>query len=195
MFALLPIRSFLRRTCCRSVRSAPPCRASPAAAFLSTVEDVTADNPDALKFRPDSTLFSSVWSMSGDNPLLKAFAAIPVSPKIVAHSIIAVDGTGPVETGDDGVVTYQSAHIPEAASELVVRSDHSVQGNPQTVREVRRILLRHREESCPQGCMPLAPAGSRPFADATGAMQRIVGSVPTGHPKRNVPVRQQASAP
>jgi pimeloyl-ACP methyl ester carboxylesterase len=166
--------------------------ASPSAAFLSTVQDATADNPDALKFRPESTRFGSVWSMSGDNPLLKAFAAIPVSPRIVAHSIIAVDGTGPVETGDDGVVTYQSAHIPEAASELVVRSDHSVQANPQTVREVRRILLRHREESCPQGCTPLAPVGSRPLADATGAMQRIVGSAPMGSPKS---IGRRASAP
>ena len=162
---------------------------------LTVLQDVTADNPDALKFSPDSTRFGSVWSMSGDNPLLKAFAAIPVSPKIVAHSIIAVDGTGPIETGDDGVVTYQSAHIPEAASELVVRSEHSVQANPQTVREVRRILLRHREEFCPQGCKPLAPAGSRPFAAATGAMQRIVGSAPMASQKSKVPVGQQARAP
>jgi hypothetical protein len=40
-------------------------------------------------------------------------------------------------------VTYDSAHIEGVASELVVRSDHSVQGNPATIREVRRILLEH----------------------------------------------------
>ena len=52
-----------------------------------------------------------------------ALAATPVSPKVAAHSIIAVEGDGPVETGDDGVVSYKSAHIPEAKSGLVVRSD------------------------------------------------------------------------
>src|SRR5438105_8510003 len=94
--------------------------------------------------------------MSPDSPGLRAFAPIPVWLKVSEHSISAVGGDGPVDTGDDGVVTYQSAHIPEAKSELVVRSDHSVQANPHTVSEVRRILLLHLAEACPKGC--LSPA-------------------------------------
>src|SRR3954452_9463414 len=86
---------------------------------------------------------SSLWSMSSENPLLHAFAGIPVSQRIAAHSIIAVEGDGPVATGNDGIVSYQSAHIPEAASELVMRSGHSVQSDPKTVEEVHRILLLH----------------------------------------------------
>src|SRR3954453_19867616 len=169
--------------------------ATPGSLVLSTLRDVTEDNPDVLKFRPDSTRFGSVQDMSGDTPFLKAFAAIPVSPRIAAHSIIAVEGTGAVETGDDGVVSYQSAHIPEAVSELVVRSGHSVQANPQTVREVRRILLRHLEESCPRGCLPMAAAGSPPLADAVGAMPRNTRSAPTDPPKNKVSAKRQASAP
>lgn len=96
--------------------------------------------------------------MSTDNPLLKAVAGIPVSPNVTAHSIIAVEGDGPVETGDDGVVSYQSAHIPEAASELVVRSGHSVQSDPRTVNEVRRILLLHLAQACPEGCKSVGAA-------------------------------------
>jgi hypothetical protein len=45
-------------------------------------------------------------------------------------------------------------------SELIVRSGHSVQANPQTVLEVRRILLLHAEEACREkgiGC-PARPA-------------------------------------
>jgi hypothetical protein len=68
--------------------------------------------------------------------------------------LIAVQGEGPVETGDDGVVRYQSAHIPEAVSELVVRAGHSMQAEPETVHEVRRILLRHLAEVCPTSCVP-----------------------------------------
>jgi hypothetical protein len=41
------------------------------------------------------------------------------------------------------VVAYRSAHIDEAVSELVVRSGHSVQGNPHATEEIRRILLEH----------------------------------------------------
>jgi pimeloyl-ACP methyl ester carboxylesterase len=108
-------------------------------------------NPDALKVaRVGST---SVWSMTPDNPVLQTFAAIPIAPNVAAHSIIPVLGEGPVETGDDGVVTYKSAHIDAVESELVIRNaGHSVQSNPRTVDEVRRILLLHLATACPQGC-------------------------------------------
>ena len=82
-------------------------------------------------------------NMHPDNPGLQALQAVPVDPRIKAHSIIAVEGDGPTEEGDDGVVTYRSAHIPEAVSERVVKSDHGVQSTPEGIEEVRRILLDH----------------------------------------------------
>jgi hypothetical protein len=57
---------------------------------------------------------------------------------------------------ESAVVTYKSAQIDGVASELVVRSGHSVQANPHTVGEVRRILLLHLTEAWPQGCTPAA---------------------------------------
>jgi len=42
-----------------------------------------------------------------------------------APAIIAVKGHGPVEDGNDGVLAYRSAHIDEAASELVGQWNHS----------------------------------------------------------------------
>ena len=135
---------------------------------LQALRDLTdLEDSGDLRFRPGGIQFGSVWSMSPSNPLLQAFGAIPVSPKIAAHSIIAVEGDGPVETGDDGVVSYQSAHIPEAASELVVRAGHSVQSDPRTVAEVRRILLLHLATACPNGCLPsTAAAPTPPSAEA-----------------------------
>ena len=57
-----------------------------------------------------------------------------------------------LEEAGDGVVKYQSAHIEGVASELIVRSPHSgMQDKPETVEEVRRILLQHSERSaCPR---------------------------------------------
>ena len=86
---------------------------------------------------------TSVDNMNPDNPALKILASLRVDPRIKAHSIICVTGDGPKEAGDDGVVSYRSGHIPEAATELVVRHDHSCQGEPETIEEVRRILLEH----------------------------------------------------
>jgi hypothetical protein len=38
-------------------------------------------------------------------------------------------------------VKYKSAHIEGVASEKIVRSGHSTQGHPETIQEVKRILL------------------------------------------------------
>jgi len=56
-------------------------------------------------------------------------------------------GGAPPEGQNDGVVEYESAHIDEAQSEYVVyESGHSTQANPETIQEVRRILLHHAAE-------------------------------------------------
>jgi pimeloyl-ACP methyl ester carboxylesterase len=86
---------------------------------------------------------TSVDNMAPNSPFDKALNSLSIAPGVTAHSIIAVKGDGPVETGGDGVVKYQSAHITGVESELVVRSPHSCQANPHTIEEVRRILLEH----------------------------------------------------
>ncbi len=86
---------------------------------------------------------TAIDNMNPDNPGLQLLASVPVDRRIKAHSIIAVEGDGPKEEGNDGVVAYRSAHIPEVVSEKVVKSGHSVQGTPEGIEEVRRILLEH----------------------------------------------------
>jgi len=88
-------------------------------------------------------LSTSLDNMNPRNLFLRTLAAIPISPRVAANSIIAVKGSGPVEQGGDGVVNYTSAHIEGVESELVVESSHSLQDRPETVEEVRRILLYH----------------------------------------------------
>ncbi len=86
-------------------------------------------------------------NMTPGNPFLEAFKDIPVAEGVPYHSIIAVKQEFPViEEGDDGVVKYTSAHLDGATSELVVRSSHSTQAEPQTIQEVRRILHVHGDE-------------------------------------------------
>jgi pimeloyl-ACP methyl ester carboxylesterase len=94
---------------------------------------------------------TSITNMTPGNSFIKNLAAIPIADGVVAHSIIAVDSDGPLKDGGDGVVKYASAHIDGVASEKVVRSSHSVQGNPETIQEVKRILIEHAKKlSAPQ---------------------------------------------
>jgi hypothetical protein len=99
-----------------------------------------ARNPGAARtpFIP-----SAVDNMSPRSNFIRALQEIPVASSVAVNSIIAVEGDGPVEQGDDGVVKYTSAHIEPMQSELVVRSPHSAQGNPHTIEQVRRILRLH----------------------------------------------------
>jgi pimeloyl-ACP methyl ester carboxylesterase len=109
-----------------------------------------ARNLDAAKtpFVP-----TAVDNMSPSHPFILGLQQIPVAESIRAHSIIAVDGTIPVEEGNDGVVEYTSAHIDGVESERVVDSPHSCQGHPDTMEEVRRLLRLHADET------PGDPAG------------------------------------
>jgi pimeloyl-ACP methyl ester carboxylesterase len=89
---------------------------------------------------------TSLEQMNPGNKFLKTLAAIPLAPNVAANSIIAVKGSGPVEESGDGVVNYTSAHLEGVESELVVQSGHSLQDHPETVEEVRRILLYHARD-------------------------------------------------
>jgi pimeloyl-ACP methyl ester carboxylesterase len=89
---------------------------------------------------------SSLNGMATDNPFMLTLADIPVAPGIKCHSIIAIKGNDQPPKGADGVVKYTSAHVDYAESEFIVRSGHSCQGNPLTIEEVRRILLKNLAE-------------------------------------------------
>jgi len=86
---------------------------------------------------------TAIDNMDWSNPFLRTLYALPIAPGVEAHSIVAVQGDGPPEQGDDGVVKYTSAHLAGVASELIVRSGHSTQAVPETIEEVRRLLYAH----------------------------------------------------
>jgi pimeloyl-ACP methyl ester carboxylesterase len=105
--------------------------------------NVATEGQDALLLRRLQKPPTSLDNMRSTNPFLKTLVELPIASGVTAHSIVAVKGDGPVESGGDGVVRYSSAHIEGVESELVVRSGHSVQETPEGIREVRRILLEH----------------------------------------------------
>jgi len=116
---------------------------------LAGVMSDIATNRDALVLSSaDATprMATSLDQMNPRNNFLQTLAAIPLAPGVAANSVIAVKGSGPVEEGGDGVVNYTGAHIDGVESELVVDSAHSLQDRPETVEEVRRILLYHARD-------------------------------------------------
>jgi hypothetical protein len=107
------------------------------------MKNLVEQNPDLLMTDEVPT---AVDNMRPGNRFVKTLSASPIADGVVAHSIVAVEGDGPISSLGDGVVLYQSAHLEGVASEKVVRSSHSTQGEPGTIEEVRRILREHLAE-------------------------------------------------
>jgi len=84
---------------------------------------------------------------------------------VTFHSIIGSRSPGGRDQTTDGVVPYSSAHFEGALSELLVRSDHGVQRDPEAIQEVRRILHEHMAAAAtatsPRAALSSPPAGVR----------------------------------
>jgi len=94
---------------------------------------------------PMSGVPTSIDNMNPNNRFIQALSAIPIADGVVANSIVGVESGGPPAEGGDGVVKYSSAHIDGVESEKIVHSAHSMQGNPETIQEVKRILVEHAD--------------------------------------------------
>jgi len=105
------------------------------------VQLLTLDD-DALALRRMQRLPTSVDNMRPGNGFLEVLETLPIAPGIHSHSIIPVKGDAPPDGQDDGVVRYESAHLDGVDSEKIVyHSEHSTQGTPEAILEVKRILF------------------------------------------------------
>lgn len=112
--------------------------------MLEQVGDVTRALAQ-LKPRPGKQgllrIPNSIDNLSDSDPFVRLTSNLPLAPQLRYHSIIGDAAPGlPLADSSDGIVPYASAHLPGAASELVIESGHSVQEHPQAIIEIRRIL-------------------------------------------------------
>jgi pimeloyl-ACP methyl ester carboxylesterase len=82
---------------------------------------------------------NSITSLSPKNPTLKELDRLPI--RAPYHSIIGDRGKGDSPNSSDGVVPYWSSHLDGAKSELIVPGPHGSHELPQTLAELKRILL------------------------------------------------------
>ena len=111
--------------------------------FTKLSVDMLTLKSKGLYVGPMTGIPTSIENMNPTNRFILGLSASPIADGVIAHSIVGVDGGGPPADGGDGVVKYLSAHIDGVASEKIVNSSHSMQGNPETIQEVKRILMEH----------------------------------------------------
>ena len=117
-------------------------------------------------FRPHSAfdIHTSIDSLAPDSPLLPVLLTAKPGPWVKYHNIIGRQPdswlTKLMDEEGDGVVSLDSARLdnmPQLASQITVPSDHvAVHRHPQSVLEVRRVLLEQLAEldNLPYGLGP-----------------------------------------
>ena len=111
--------------------------------LVQPIEELAKLNPGAVVASMVKALPTAMDNMSPTHQFVRTLSQTSIAPGVTTHSIIAVQGEGGPEGLSDGIVRYESAHLDGVASEKVVRSGHSLQAQPETVLEVRRILREH----------------------------------------------------
>ena len=119
--------------------------------LVELTSGLVRDNPGYFKDTELLTMSTSIDSLAPSSPILPVLFQAETGPGVKYHNIV---GLAPREgfldrwsEEGDGIVGFQSGHLDDAESELVVASEHmNVHRHPLAILEVRRILLDHLAE-------------------------------------------------
>lgn len=129
--------------------------------LVQTKTKILRDNPGFFHDTDLFTISTSIDSLAPESPLLSVMLASERPPWVKFHNIVGIVSKkkllGRISDPGDGVVSYESAHLEDAASEIVVEADHvSVHQHPLAILEVRRILLEHSHAMYAESAQPRA---------------------------------------
>lgn len=118
--------------------------------MVSTGQKLISVNPGVFQNTDLLTTSTSIDSLSPDSPVFPAMLRAPRAPWVTFNNVVGMFPTkhwfSPPTTTGDGVVEYESAHMDDVESEITVAAEHSeLHKHPQTILEVRRILMLHLE--------------------------------------------------
>ena len=118
---------------------------------VKTGAQLLTKNPKFFRRTELLTISNSIDSLAPTSPILPVMLRSQSPGWIKNHNIIGVVSeariVGRLTTTGDGIVSASSAHLENVQSELAVDANHvHVHQHPQSVLEVRRILLLHSRE-------------------------------------------------
>lgn len=154
---------------------------------LRTTTRIVRDNPNFFRNTELLTTTTSIDSLSPDSPILPVMLDSQKPPWVKYHNIVGVMSEkkllSRISEKGDGVVPYESAHLDDVVSEIVVDADHvHVHQHPRSILEVRRILLDHSAEM-------FAEMAQRSTIPA--AFQKRLPTAPSAPSERFNPVLQE----
>jgi hypothetical protein len=88
----------------------------------------------------------SLRNLSPTSRVIQSLRRIPIDPSVPHHSVVLQLKHPTTRGRGDGLVPYESAHLPSASSEVIVRGFHTQVERPGVTDELRRILRIHMQE-------------------------------------------------
>jgi pimeloyl-ACP methyl ester carboxylesterase len=105
-------------------------------------------NPGVFKPEYSSDVLTTIDLLQPNSPTLQVLDQLRTACWVATHSIVGDAHASLLGGRDDCVVAVESAHTPEAKSEICVPAKHTkVHHHPWSVAEIRRILSEHASES------------------------------------------------
>jgi hypothetical protein len=119
--------------------------------LVKTKARLVNENPGFFRNTDMLTITTSIDSLSPDSPILPVMLRSEKPPWVKYHNVVGVISKrnllGKISESGDGVVDFESAHLDDVESEIVVDADHvHVHQHPRAILEVRRILLAHSDQ-------------------------------------------------
>lgn len=119
--------------------------------LTDTGRSLVRQNPDLFRDTNLLTTNTSIDSLSPKSPIFPAMLRAPRAPWVHYHNIIGVvpdsGFLNQFSKGGDGVVSFESAHMDDVESEIMVQSQHQdIHRTPRAILEVRRVLLEHLDQ-------------------------------------------------
>lgn len=120
------------------------------AMMVSMSQQLVSENPGLFRNTDLLLNSTSIDSLSPDSPVFPALLRAPKNPNVAYHNIVGMVPSkswfGSDEPKGDGVVAYESAHMDDVESEVLVDCEHQhIHRDPEAILEVRRVLLSHLE--------------------------------------------------
>lgn len=143
---------------------------------LAARQDLFRRNPQFFKPQAAARVMTSIDSLSPASPMLSALLAARPGPWVRYHNIVGdvprSSWSSWYRSRGDGIVSIDSAQLddlPQLASQISVPEDHvAVHRHPQSIAEVRRVLVEHLTVLEPPGYAVTTGGALRPVVRVAG---------------------------
>jgi len=133
---------------------------------------------------------NSIDSLSPQSPIFPTMLRARKAPWVTYHNIVGVvrksNWFGGEAELSDGVVSVQSSHMDDVASEILVEAKHQdIHSKPRAILEVRSILVEHLRQVCSQPALAKILAVPKSWKKTDQSHFTSVGLAMAGAPVAN----------